>query len=116
MKKLIIASGMAFLLALGTQAQGTAPVFQPGKLAVWRGGDGNFTFSDRRFPTFIDEYDPAISNQTSPIMTVAIPTNGNNSMWFNLHAGSEGQGITRSADRQYIAITGYHGDLTNITA
>ena len=104
------------LVALAVQAQNTNLTFIPGKLAVYRGGDGVFTFSDRRFPTFIDEYDPVITNQTSPMLTVALPTNGVNSMWFNLHAGSEGQGITRSADRQFIAVTGYHGDLTNVTA
>src|SRR5208283_5853166 len=106
MKKIIITSGLMALVALAVQAQNTNLTFIPGKLAVFRGGDGVFTFSDRRFPTFIDEYDPVITNQTSPMLTVALPTNGVNSMWFNLHAGSEGQGITRSADRQFIAVTG----------
>ena len=119
MKKLIISSTMAILCALGIHAQNTNITFIPGKLAVYRGGDGstNFTFGGdaRRFPAFIDEYDPAITNQTGPILSVELPTNGANSIWFNLHAGSEGQGITRSADRQYIAVTGYHGDLTNVT-
>lgn len=115
MKKLILASGLAMLFAVGAQAQNTNTTFIPGKLAVFRGGDGIFTFTDRRHPAFIDEYDPVITNQASPILSVELPTNGVNSMWFNLHAGSEGQGITRSADRQYLAVTGYHGDLTNIT-
>jgi len=115
MKKIIVASGLAVLLVLGAYAQNSNPTLTPGKLAVLRGGDGTFTFSDRRFPTYIDEYDPVLTNQAGPILTVALPTNGVNSMWFNLHAGSEGQGITRSADRQYLAVTGYHGDLTNIT-
>jgi hypothetical protein len=115
MKKLIIASGMALLCVLGVNAQNTNVTFIPGKLAVFRGGDGIFTFADRRQPAFIDEYDSVTTNQVSPILSVELPTNGVNSMWFNLHAGSEGQGITRSADRQYLAVTGYHGDLTNIT-
>jgi hypothetical protein len=109
MKKIIVMSGLMALVALAIPAQNTNLVLLPGKLAVFRGGDGVFTFSDRRFPAFIDEYDPAITNQTGPMLTVALPTNGVNSMWFNLHAGSEGQGITRSADRQFIAVTGYHG-------
>jgi hypothetical protein len=119
MKKLITAVGFSLLCALGVQAQNTNVTFTPGNLVVFRGGDGsaNFTFARgaRRFPAFVDEYDPTLTNQVSPVLSIALPTNGVNSMWFNLHAGSEGQGITRSADRQYIAVTGYHGDLTNVT-
>lgn len=118
MKKLFLASSLGFLLALSAQAQNTTLAFQPGKLAVYRGGDGttNFTFSARRFPCYIDEFDPVISNST-PLLTVSLPTNGPSSLWFNLHAGSEGQGISRSMDRQYITVTGYHGDIngTNVT-
>ncbi|MGD1089739.1 MAG: immunoglobulin domain-containing protein, partial [Verrucomicrobiota bacterium] len=104
-------SGLAILLPPGVQAQlNSNLVFIPGKLAVYRGGDGlvSFAAKDRQFPAYIDEYDPAITNQGSPILTVPLPTNSPTaSMWFNLHAGSEGQGITRSADRQYLALTGY---------
>src|SRR5580658_4728464 len=115
MKKLILSSGIATLLAVVAHAQNTTLEFQPGKLAVYRGGNGVFTFTDRRFPCYIHEFGPVISNSV-PLMTVALPTNGQNSLWFNLHAGSEGQGISRSMDRQYIVLTGYHGDLTNDTA
>jgi hypothetical protein len=119
MKKLILASSLGFLLAAAAQAQNTTLAFQPGKLAVFRGGDGttNFTFTARRFPVFVDEYDTAAPNQTSPLLTVALPTNGASSLWFNLHAGSEGQGISRSEDREYITVTGYHGEIngTNVT-
>ena len=114
MKKLILA-GISVFIAIATQAQNTNLAFLPGKLVVYRGGNGVFDINtDRRQPAYLDEFDPAVSNST-PLVSVALPTNGVNSMWFNLHAGSEGQGISRSADRQYIAITGYHGDLTNIT-
>jgi hypothetical protein len=120
MKKLIITSGIAMLLAMTMQAQNTNLAFLPGKLIVMRGGNGGSTFTfaakARRWPAYLDEYDPAISNQSSPLLTFAIPTNGASSLWFNLHAGSEGQGISRSYDRQYITFTGYHGDLTNIAA
>jgi hypothetical protein len=115
MKKLIFTSGIAMLLAVTAQAQTTSPVFLPGKLAVLRGGDGstNFTLANqRRFPAYIDVYDPVVSN-SAPVMTVAVPTNGANSIWFNLHGGSEGIGFTRSADRQFLVLNGYHGDLTN---
>lgn len=114
MKKLILATGVGMLLGLAAQAQNTNLEFLPGKLVVYRGGNGVFTFTDRRHPAFLDEFDPVVSNST-PLLSVALPTNGVNSMWFNMHAGSEGQGISRSMDRQYITVTGYHGDLTNIT-
>src|ERR1019366_5485582 len=113
MRHFIIASTLASLLALAAQAQ--TPKFTPGKLAVFRGGDGILTIAtDRQHPAFIDEYDPAITNQANPLMTLALPTNGANALWFNAHAGSEGQGMTRSADRQYLAVTGYSGDLNSI--
>ncbi len=115
MRHFIIASGLAALLAFDAHAQNTNVAFIAGKLAVFRGGDGVYTIAtDRQHPSFIDEYDPAIPNQVSPIMTVALPTNGANAMWFNAHAGSEGQGLTRSADRQSLAVTGYYGDLNSI--
>lgn len=118
MKKLILAAGIAVLTALATQAQNTSLEFAPGKLVVLRGGNGAapFTFAAkaRRFPIYLDEFDPVASNST-PILSVSVPTNGPDSMWINLHAGSEGQGISRSSDRQFIAITGYHGVLTNVT-
>jgi hypothetical protein len=110
MNKFIVTSGLIALLSLGANAQSVQ--FQPGKLAVFRGGDGILTISlQRQHPAFIDEYDPVTNNQASPLMSVELPTNGVNSMWFNAHAGSEGQGFTRSADRQYLAVTGYHGDM-----
>ncbi|HEY1790091.1 MAG TPA: hypothetical protein VGJ73_18230, partial [Verrucomicrobiae bacterium] len=119
MKKLILASSLGFLMAVSAQAQNTTLSFQPGKLAVFRGGDGttNFTFTARRFPCYVDEFDTATPNQTSPLLTVTLPTNGASSLWINLHAGSEGQGISRSENRQYLTLTGYHGDIngTNVT-
>jgi len=120
MKRLILASSLGIFLAASLQAQNSTLAFQPGKLVVYRGGDGttNFTFTARRFPSYIDEYDAATPNQASPMVTVALPTNGPSSIWFNMHAGSEGQGISRSENRQYIIVTGYHGDIngTNVTS
>ncbi|HEX3624799.1 MAG TPA: immunoglobulin domain-containing protein [Verrucomicrobiae bacterium] len=118
MKKLLIASSLGFLLAASLQAQNTTLAFQPGKLVVFRGGDGttNFTFTARRWPCYLDEYDPSTPNQASPLMTFTLDTNGANSLWINLHAGSEGQAISRSMNRAYLTISGYHGDIngTNV--
>jgi hypothetical protein len=107
MKKTIFASCVATLIAVASWAQNTTLEFQPGKLAVLRGGDGNFTFAARRWPIFIDEFDPVVSNSV-PLFTMPIPTNGPNCMFFNLHGGSEGEFLTRSYDRQYLVFTGYH--------
>ena len=117
MKKTITIAGVVLSLGIMAHAQ-TPPVFLPGKLAVLRGGDGstNFTLAvQKRFPAYIDEYDPVVSN-SAPVMSVAVPTNGVNSIWFNLHGGSEGIGLTRSEDRQFLVLNGYHGDLTNTAA
>jgi hypothetical protein len=115
MRHFIAASCSAALFAMAACGQNTNLAFTPGKLAVFRGGDGIITISTgRQHPAFIDEYDPAITNQADPIISVELPTNGDNSIWFNAHAGSEGQGLTRSADRQYLAVTGYNGDLNSI--
>ena len=103
------------ILALAVRGQNTNLAFNPGKLVVFRGGDGILTIAtDRQHPAFIDEYDPVLTNQADPLLSVELPTNGPNAMWFNAHAGSEGQGMTRSADRQYLAVTGYNGDLNSI--
>jgi len=114
MKKFSVAFGLTLTLALCGQAQNTNLAFVPGKLAVYRGGDGIITITTgRQHPAFIDEYDPLAANQASPIISVALPTNGPNAIWFNAHAGSEGQGLSRSASHQYLTMTGYHGDLNS---
>jgi len=115
MRHFVITSTLTALLAFAAHGQNTNLAFTPGKLVVFRGGDGIITIqTGRQHPAFIDEYDPAITNQASPILSVELPTNGPDSLWFNAHAGSEGQGMTRSADRQYLVMTGYHGDLNSI--
>jgi hypothetical protein len=105
------------LLALNAQGQNTnlANGFTPGKLAVYRGGDGILTIkTDRCHPGFIDEYDPVLTNQANPILSLELPTNGPNSLWINAHAGSEGQGFTRSADRRYLTVCGYSGVIGSV--
>ena len=126
-KKIMIAAGVAALLALNAKAQTYPPpfnqyswstnltasnTFTPGKIVVLRAGeinDTNFNITNvRQQPAFLEEYDPATTNQTSPILSVALPTNDvNNTLFVNAHAGSEGQGFTRSADRQFLTFTGY---------
>jgi len=116
---LIVATGLAALLAFNARGQtNTNLVFIPGKLVVYRGGDGILTIAnDRQHPAFIDEYDPSIPNQASPILSMELPTNAGTGqcMWFNAHAGSEGQGLTRSADRSVLTMTGYCDDLGSLT-
>jgi len=114
-RKLTLMVGIAGLMAATAQAQNTNLAFTPGKLAVLRAGDGILTIkTDRCHPAFIDEYDPAIANQAGPLLSLELPTNGANSLFVNAHAGSEGQAMTRSADRQYLAVAGYCGNLGSI--
>jgi hypothetical protein len=114
MRNLIIAVGLVFSLAAGVRAQ--TPTFTPGKLVVLRGGDGVITISSgRQHPMALDEYDPVLTNQVAPIVSYQLPTNGANSLWMNAHAGSEGQSLTRSADRQYLTLCGYSGNLGTIS-
>jgi hypothetical protein len=133
--KMIIAASVAALLVLGAEAQTFPPpfnqytfatnlttsnAFTAGKIVVLRAGemnDTNFNIANvRQQPAFLEEYDPAITNQTSPILSVALPTNDvNNTLFVNAHAGSEGQGFTRSADRQFLTFTGYTSPM-NIPA
>jgi hypothetical protein len=107
MKKLIFATCIAMLLAATVRAQNTTLEFQPGKLAVLTGGNGVFTFADRRWPVYINEFDPVVSNSV-PLLSVPIPTNGPDCMFFNLHGGSEGVFISRAYNRQYLVVAGYH--------
>lgn len=115
MRRFIITTGLTALLACSVQAQSSTPAFTPGKIVVLRGGDGIITItSGRQHPIFIDEYDPALTNQAAPLLSLELPTNGPNAIMMNAHAGSEGQGLTRSADRRYLAVTGYCGPLNSI--
>ncbi len=101
------------LFAVTTWAQNTTLEFQPGKLAVLLGGNGSYTFTDHRWPIYIDEFDPVISNSV-PILSVPWPTNGPDTMFFNMHGGSEGEFLSRSYDRQYLVISGYHTNGPNM--
>jgi hypothetical protein len=118
LRHFIVATGVAALLGLTAHGQtNTTVAFAPGKLVIYRGGDGILTIdNDRQHPAFLDEYDPSIPNQSAPIMSMELPTNAgmNQCMWFNAHAGSEGQGMTRSADRSVLTMTGYTDDIGSL--
>jgi hypothetical protein len=116
MRHFMIITGLAALLACSVQAQNTNLAFTPGKLVVLRAGDGIITIkTGRQHPDFIDEYDPALANQAGPLLSLELPTNGPNAIFGNAHAGSEGQGMTRSADRQYLTVCGYCGNINSIS-
>jgi hypothetical protein len=115
MKKFIIASSMAVLIAFGVQAQNTSVAFVPGQLAVLRAGNGVVDLGLKQAPIFVDQYDPnnvGNDNVSGPQLTVAIPTAGDYStpakspLFFNGQAATEGA-MTRSADRTVLTWAGY---------
>lgn len=106
------------MLALGAQAQSTNLVMPPGKLAVFKGGDntGTWNISTAKVqPCFVQVYDTVTNNQTMPLLSVPLPTNGNTAIWINDHAGSEGGGISRSINREFLALEGYSGNILSPT-
>lgn len=74
--------------------------------------------SARVAPCFVQVFDPVTNNQSSPLVSVAMSTNENvpGSVWINHHAGSEGGGISRSIDRQFLILEGYVGNILSATA
>ena len=108
MKKIILASGSLALMAACALAQTVQPVIPPGNIAVFKAGtaDNQWPMATARVqPCFVQVFDPAVSN-TSPVVSVAMSTNTSvpGSIWINAHAGSEGGGISRSIDRQFLAL------------
>jgi hypothetical protein len=115
-KTLLATAGLAAGLSLAATAQ---TAFTPGRIAVLRIGDGKANYNNTNLPSdwtykqnpiFIDEFDPGLTNASVPTYTVAIPTNGDSSLFLNGNAGTEG-GMARSADRSVLTTTGYHGDI-----
>lgn len=95
---------------MGSYAATTA--IPQGKIAVMRTGDGTLAHGvgngvGQDF-TYVDVYDTLTNNQAAPLFTYAIPTNV---LWINGHAGTEGQGISRSADHSTLALAGYTGPM-----
>lgn len=114
---------MATVLCIAAQAQTNQPVLPPGKIAVFKAGTSDNSWpmiTARVAPCFVQVFDPAITNQssTNALVSVAMSTNSSvpGSVWINHHAGSEGGGISRSIDRQFLALEGYTGNILSPTA
>lgn len=118
MKTPLFTLGTALAFALGVQAQNPSIVIPPGKLAVFKAGlpNTNYNISISRVqPCFVQVFDPVTINQAAPIYSQPLPTNQPNGIWINDHAGSEGGGISRSADRHILALEGYTGNILSPT-
>lgn len=122
MKKIALL-GLVVTLRFAAEAQPSQPVLPPGNLAVFKCGtiDTNFPMiTSRVAPCFVQVFDPTTTNQTSanPLVSIAMATNSSvpGSVWVNHHAGSEGGGISRSSDRQFLVLEGYVGNILSPTS
>jgi hypothetical protein len=104
--KIISCFAAAILLGAGS-SHAEPQSFAHGQLAVLRAGDGALNLHLKQAPVFVDQFDPTRFNE-GPSLTVAIPTNGPNALFFNGHAATEGN-LTRSADGRWLAFAGYAG-------
>ena len=107
---------MTVLLVAGARAQSV--VIPSGKIAVFKAGDntGIWNISSSKVqPCFVQVFDPATVNQSSPIYSFALPTNQPDGLWINAHAGSEGGGISRTTSREFLAMEGYTGNILSPT-
>jgi len=120
-KQSTLAAALAAVLCGAVHAANT-PLFTPGHLVVLRVGDPGLTGANEIIddfntgkdnPIFIDDFDPSLANATVAVHSVALPTNGDNSIWINGGGGTEG-GMTRSADRSILTLAGYHGDIDSL--
>jgi hypothetical protein len=111
----------AMMLCVAAHGQPTNPVIPAGKLAVFKAGtsDANFPMITARVaPVFVQVFDPVTNNQTSPELSMMMSTNASvpGSVWVNHHAGSEGGGLSRSVNRQFLVMEGYTGNILSPTA
>ncbi|PWU20250.1 MAG: hypothetical protein C5B50_04375 [Verrucomicrobia bacterium] len=121
MKKTLLTAVTATLLGIAATAQVTQPIIPRGKLAVFKAGNPDNSYpmiTARVAPCYVQVFDPATANQTSPLVSIAMATNSSvpGSVWINHHAGSEGGGISRSIDRQFLCLEGYTGNILSPTA
>jgi hypothetical protein len=93
-------------IAIGMTARAQTS-FLPKHLAVLRAGDGTISLHLKQSPIFVDEFAPGTLN-SGPIMSVAIPTNGPDTLFFNGHAATEGM-LSLSADGKLLTFAGYGG-------
>jgi hypothetical protein len=105
MKRIVVIAVTIGLAALTGRGQSTA--FLPGHLAVLQAGDGALSLHLKQSPAYIDEFTPGAFNST-PLMSVAIPTNGADTIFFNGHASTEGM-LNRSSDGKLLSFAGYGG-------
>ena len=105
LKQIILIASALTLTGLTAAAQSTQ--FLPKHLAVLRAGDGGVDLDLKQSPTFIDQYSPGMFNN-EPSLTIKIPTNGPDTLFFNGHAATEGI-LTLSADHRLLAFAGYGG-------
>jgi hypothetical protein len=122
MNKTNLLLGMATMLCIAIHAQ-TQPVIPPGEIAVLKCGtsDTNWPMvTSRSQPVFMQVFDTVTNNQSSSnaLLSVAMATNSSvpGSVWVNAHAGSEGGGISRSVDRQFLCLEGYVGNILTAQA
>ncbi len=106
MKQILLTAAILGLAASMAQAQSTAG-FLPKHIAVLRAGDGAVKLHLKQSPTFVDEFATDGFN-SAPVMSVTIPTNGPDAMFFNGHAATEGM-MSRSADGKLLTFAGYGG-------
>jgi hypothetical protein len=120
MKTRTIFTTLGILLTLALRTPGAQPVIPPGKIAVFKAGttDDQWPMVTARVaPCFVQVFDPVVSNAT-PVVSVTMSTNSSvpGSVWINHHAGSEGGGLSRSVDRQFLVLEGYVGNILSPTS
>lgn len=87
--------------------------FSPGNLVVYRVGDGVGSLANTGNAVFIDEYLPSTANQATTVQSIAMPTTASGAQKQLIASGtasSEGL-ISRSANGEYLFLTGYSRDL-----
>src|SRR5215469_1611835 len=93
--KTIVLLAATMAMASMAQAQSGAPAgFLPKHLAVLRAGNGTIDLHLKQSPIFVDEFAEGSFNN-GPIISVTIPTNAADPLFFNGHAATEGM-LSRS--------------------
>jgi Ig-like domain-containing protein/immunoglobulin I-set domain protein len=99
--------GILICIAVISFAQLALAQFYPGNLAVLRAGDGVQILTNSGNQIFVDQYTRA----GALVNTIAIPTNGPQSLLISGKASSEGF-INLSSDKHLITLVGYNTNLT----
>lgn len=99
-----------FFFVLASFAQLAYAQFYPGNLAVLRVGDGVQILTNSGNQIFVDQFTPV----GALVNTVAIPTNGPQSLLISGKASSEGF-INLSSDKHLLTLVGYNINLAATT-